>query len=145
MDRRDTSMAEGASAAAPTLADQVSKLYELVAGYHATNLLEIARELGAWAHRRAGSRRSLRGPRAERGSTEGGWGVRRGHQFPRSARDRPCLEGGGVRRGGAGTEARWQVPDLRRGLPGGRRGAAHDADPLRRAGAVVRGHLGQRG
>jgi hypothetical protein len=41
-------MAEGAPAAAPTLADQVSKLYELVAGYHATNLLEIARELGAW-------------------------------------------------------------------------------------------------
>ena len=34
--------------AAPTLADQVSKLYELVAGYHATNLLEIARELGVW-------------------------------------------------------------------------------------------------
>ena len=34
-------------AATPTLADQVSKLYELVAGYHATNLLEIARELGA--------------------------------------------------------------------------------------------------
>jgi Dimerisation domain len=41
-------MAEDAPAAAPTLADQVSKLYELVAGYHATNLLEIARELGAW-------------------------------------------------------------------------------------------------
>ncbi|MDF2742712.1 MAG: hypothetical protein K0S88_4088, partial [Actinomycetia bacterium] len=32
----------------PTLADQVSRLYDLVAGYHATNLLEIARELGAW-------------------------------------------------------------------------------------------------
>ena len=30
-------------AATPTLADQVSKLYELVAGYHTTNLLEIAR------------------------------------------------------------------------------------------------------
>jgi SAM-dependent methyltransferase len=42
-------MAEGTPLAAnPTLADQVSKLYELVAGYHATNLLEIARELGAW-------------------------------------------------------------------------------------------------
>ena len=42
-------MAEGTPpAATPTLADQVSKLYELVAGYHATNLLEIARELGAW-------------------------------------------------------------------------------------------------
>ena len=40
--------AEGTPATAPTLADQVSKLYDLVAGYHATNLLEIARELGAW-------------------------------------------------------------------------------------------------
>ena len=39
--------AEGTPPAATlTLADQVSKLYELVAGYHATNLLEIARELG---------------------------------------------------------------------------------------------------
>ena len=33
---------------APALADQVSRLYDLVAGYHATNLLEIARELGVW-------------------------------------------------------------------------------------------------
>jgi SAM-dependent methyltransferase len=41
-------MAEGTQAAAPTLADQVSKLYDLIAGYHATNLIEIARELGAW-------------------------------------------------------------------------------------------------
>jgi SAM-dependent methyltransferase len=32
----------------PTLADQVSRLYDLVAGYHVTNLLEIARELGVW-------------------------------------------------------------------------------------------------
>jgi SAM-dependent methyltransferase len=32
----------------PTLADQVSRLYELIAGYHATHLLEIARELGVW-------------------------------------------------------------------------------------------------
>jgi SAM-dependent methyltransferase len=32
----------------PTLADQVTRLYELVAGYHATNLLEVARELGVW-------------------------------------------------------------------------------------------------
>jgi SAM-dependent methyltransferase len=30
------------------MADQVSRLYELIAGYHATNLLEIARELGVW-------------------------------------------------------------------------------------------------
>ena len=34
---------------APTLADQVSRLYDLVAGYHATHLMEIARELGVWA------------------------------------------------------------------------------------------------
>ena len=33
----------------PTLADQVSRLYDLIAGYHATHLLEIARELGVWA------------------------------------------------------------------------------------------------
>jgi SAM-dependent methyltransferase len=32
----------------PTLADQVSRLYDLIAGYHATHLLEIARELGVW-------------------------------------------------------------------------------------------------
>jgi SAM-dependent methyltransferase len=32
----------------PTLADQVSRLYDLVAGYHATHLIEIARELGIW-------------------------------------------------------------------------------------------------
>lgn len=30
------------------MADQVSRLYDLIAGYHATNLIEIARELGAW-------------------------------------------------------------------------------------------------
>ena len=41
-------VAEGTPAAAPTLADQVSKLYDLIAGYHATHLLEIARELGVW-------------------------------------------------------------------------------------------------
>jgi SAM-dependent methyltransferase len=41
-------MAEGTQVTAPTLAEQVSKLYELIAGYHATNLIEIARELGAW-------------------------------------------------------------------------------------------------
>ena len=34
---------------APALADQVSRLYDLVAGYHATNLMEIARALGVWA------------------------------------------------------------------------------------------------
>ena len=41
-------MAEGVPVASPTLADQVSKLYELIAGYHATHLMEIARELGVW-------------------------------------------------------------------------------------------------
>ncbi|HYN16673.1 MAG TPA: methyltransferase domain-containing protein [Actinomycetes bacterium] len=34
--------------ATPTLADQVSRLYDLVGGYHATHLIEIARELGVW-------------------------------------------------------------------------------------------------
>ena len=33
----------------PALADQVSKLYELIAGYHATHMLDIGRELGVWA------------------------------------------------------------------------------------------------
>jgi hypothetical protein len=32
----------------PTLPQQVSRLYELIGGYHATHLLEIARELGVW-------------------------------------------------------------------------------------------------
>ena len=41
-------VAEGVPAASVTLADQVSKLYELIAGYHATHLMEIARELGVW-------------------------------------------------------------------------------------------------
>jgi SAM-dependent methyltransferase len=39
---------DGTPTATPTLADQVSRLYELVAGYHATHLMEIARELGVW-------------------------------------------------------------------------------------------------
>jgi SAM-dependent methyltransferase len=33
----------------PTLADQVTRLYDLIGGYHATNLVEIGRELGVWA------------------------------------------------------------------------------------------------
>ena len=41
-----TKESENNPAATLTLADQVSKLYELVAGYRATHLLEIARELG---------------------------------------------------------------------------------------------------
>ncbi len=32
----------------PTLSDQVSALYDVIAGYHVTNLIEIARELGLW-------------------------------------------------------------------------------------------------
>jgi SAM-dependent methyltransferase len=39
---------EDPPAAAPTLTDQVSRLYDLIAGYHATQLIEIARQLGAW-------------------------------------------------------------------------------------------------
>src|SRR5256885_8577710 len=34
--------------AEPTLPQQVTKLYDLIAGYHATHLLEIGRELGVW-------------------------------------------------------------------------------------------------
>jgi SAM-dependent methyltransferase len=34
--------------AEPTLPDQVTKLYDLISGYHATHLLEIGRELGVW-------------------------------------------------------------------------------------------------
>jgi SAM-dependent methyltransferase len=34
--------------AAPTLTDQVTHMYELLAGYHGTHLLEIGRELGIW-------------------------------------------------------------------------------------------------
>ncbi len=37
------------TAESPTLADQVSKLYELIAGYHATHMIEIGHQLGAWA------------------------------------------------------------------------------------------------
>lgn len=32
----------------PSLTDQVTRLYDFIAGYHATNLIEIARELGLW-------------------------------------------------------------------------------------------------
>jgi hypothetical protein len=56
--------------------------------------------------------------RAERGTTGGGWNLRRSHEFPCGARDRPCLEVGGVRRGGAGSEAWRLLPDLRRDVPG---------------------------
>jgi SAM-dependent methyltransferase len=34
--------------AEPTLSAQVTKLYDLISGYHATHLLEIGRELGVW-------------------------------------------------------------------------------------------------
>ena len=32
----------------PSLAEQVSRLYDLIAGYHLTNLIEVAREVGVW-------------------------------------------------------------------------------------------------
>jgi SAM-dependent methyltransferase len=32
----------------PTLTDQVTRFYDYIAGYHATQLIEIARELGLW-------------------------------------------------------------------------------------------------
>jgi SAM-dependent methyltransferase len=40
--------APGSDPAAPSLADQVSRLYDLIAGYHVTNLIEVAREVGVW-------------------------------------------------------------------------------------------------
>jgi len=40
--------ASSAGRADPTLAEQVSRLYDLIAGYHLTNLLEVAREVGVW-------------------------------------------------------------------------------------------------
>jgi len=45
---REATVTEGNAPDSPTLADQVSKLYDLVAGYHMTHLVEIARELGVW-------------------------------------------------------------------------------------------------
>jgi SAM-dependent methyltransferase len=38
----------GTGPASPSLADQVSRLYDLIAGYHLTNLIEVARQVGAW-------------------------------------------------------------------------------------------------
>jgi SAM-dependent methyltransferase len=38
-----------ANPAGPSLAEQVSRLYDLIAGYHLTNLIEVAREIGAWS------------------------------------------------------------------------------------------------
>ena len=32
----------------PSLSDQVTRFYDLIAGYHATQLIEIAREVGLW-------------------------------------------------------------------------------------------------
>ena len=37
-----------AEPAGPTLAEQVSRLYDLIAGYHLTNLIEVARDVGIW-------------------------------------------------------------------------------------------------
>ena len=36
------------TAAEPTLPDQITRLYDLIAGYHATHLIEIGRQLGVW-------------------------------------------------------------------------------------------------
>jgi len=33
-----------------TLSDQVTKVYEIIAGYHTTHLIEIGRDLGVWEH-----------------------------------------------------------------------------------------------
>ena len=33
-----------------TITDQVTRLYEIIAGYHSTQMLEIGRELGIWEH-----------------------------------------------------------------------------------------------
>ncbi len=37
-----------AGPAGPSLADQVTRLYDLIAGYHLTNLIELGREVGVW-------------------------------------------------------------------------------------------------
>jgi len=34
----------------PSLADQVTKLYEIIAGYHTSHLIEIGRDLGVWEY-----------------------------------------------------------------------------------------------
>jgi len=33
-----------------TISDQVTRLYELIAGFHTTHLLEVGRQLGVWTH-----------------------------------------------------------------------------------------------
>ena len=38
----------GGDPAGPSMAEQVSRLYDLIAGYHVTNLIEVARAVGAW-------------------------------------------------------------------------------------------------
>ena len=38
----------GPSVTSPALADQITRLYDMIAGYHATNLVEIGRQLGVW-------------------------------------------------------------------------------------------------
>jgi SAM-dependent methyltransferase len=36
------------TATEPTLPDQITRLYNLIAGYHATHLIEVGRQLGVW-------------------------------------------------------------------------------------------------
>lgn len=38
----------GVDPAGPSIAEQVSRLYDLIAGHHVTNLIEAARAVGAW-------------------------------------------------------------------------------------------------
>ena len=47
MDHRMTASPKTAEVG-PSLAEQVSRLYDLIAGYHMTNLIEVAREVGVW-------------------------------------------------------------------------------------------------
>jgi SAM-dependent methyltransferase len=47
-DRREDHQMAGTTAAEPTLPDQITRLYDLIAGYHATHLIEIGRQLGVW-------------------------------------------------------------------------------------------------
>ena len=47
-DQRSMTAPPGADGPGPSLAEQVSRLYDLIAGYHLTNLIEVAREVGVW-------------------------------------------------------------------------------------------------
>ena len=55
----------------PSLADQVSRLYDLIAGYHVTNLIEVGREVGVWDTVTARPGHQLQGPRRRPGNGSG--------------------------------------------------------------------------